>query len=253
MTEEANRLLQMYESLSEGDKQATVTQILHRAFWPTQERGDSFSPPPHYDHHCFLSYTTREDEIRPIKRFIDRFIGELQAFGVRHSHVWYDGFYLRDGRYDGAELERALSEGVAGSAFTVSFISPGYLTSGWCFYEWCMTRMFHGLRGHPAPEASILPIIWKRPDTSCDTTGAIAMFSDLVRRANPLDISELMTTDSTGAVGVCVGATLDRLDSWFPQEGWGTKMATLKPEEESRRRENLLRIACGWVQPEQPS
>jgi hypothetical protein len=223
MTEDIHRLLESFEALPDAEKQAAVTQILHRTFWPARRSEVSCSPPVRYDHHCFISYTTREDEIRSIKSFIDRYIGELHALGVRHSCVWYDGFYLRDARYEEGELERRLSFGVAGSAFTVSFVSPGYLTSGWCFYEWCMTRLFHGARGDPAPGASILPIIWKKPDGSCETDGAIALFSDLVRRAHHLDISESLRSDPLGALSMCVNATLSFLDSWFPEDGWRLK------------------------------
>lgn len=36
---------------------------------------NSTSPPKYYEYHCFISYTTREEEIRILKPFLDDSMG----------------------------------------------------------------------------------------------------------------------------------------------------------------------------------
>ena len=81
-------------------------------------------PPAKYEYHCFVSYTTRENEVEPIKRFIDRYLDELRGYGLRAIPVFYDGFYLRDPYYTVGMLHHYLEQAIHSSAFVVSSCAP---------------------------------------------------------------------------------------------------------------------------------
>ena len=81
-----------------------------------------------YRYHCFLSYTTREDDVRAMKPFLDAYIARLQALGVTFCPIFYDGWYLERRQYRDEELCMRLYEGVAMSAFTVAMLSLGILS-----------------------------------------------------------------------------------------------------------------------------
>jgi hypothetical protein len=156
-----------------------------------------------------VSYTSREDEIRQLKPILDQYIGALQGIGVRVCPVYYDGWYLRDRSYSDAELAGRLREAIGMSAFTVAFLSPGYLDSQWCCFEWMSTREEHAHRAHPAPKYSILPMLWKASSST-----AMRRVCDDIQRTKVLDI-----TDGIGP-GHAVQETKEYLDQWFPDEGW---------------------------------
>jgi hypothetical protein len=129
----------------------------------------NLSPEPHpvpdFKYHAFISYTTREEEVRGIKRFIDDYNGELRM--RIKNYVFYDGWSLKKGN-DGVcphiaprELGSELQTAVVESAFTVAFLSPGYLDSFWCSFEWITAETAHGELGLKAQGYSILPVIWK--------------------------------------------------------------------------------------------
>jgi hypothetical protein len=100
-----------------------------------------YSPPPvirpwpgreHYD--CFISYTTREEEVREVKPLIDEYCAQLRARGVR-PWVWYDGWMLRRSRRPNWLLRLILRNAIRASHATVAFVSPQYFDSDWCEYE----------------------------------------------------------------------------------------------------------------------
>ena len=101
----------------------------------------------------FVSYTTREDEVRIIKPFVEKFIGRI-GFGC--APFWLD--LLQIGRFDGYddalrdELRNAISECRA----MIAFISPGYWTSDFCRFEF--EEM---LRTSPEREPFLATLEWK--------------------------------------------------------------------------------------------
>jgi len=181
-----------------------------------------------YEWHCFISYTTREKEVRLVKPFIDEFIGILQQQGVTFCPVFYDGWYLRRPHYEFSELAEKLRDGINGSAFTLAFLSPGYMSSDWCIYEWSTTEEIHKRREYPAQEYSILPQCWKQfvgkrrrePDHSepnllyrryLDISGAFP--SEL--NSNWLSLEAIAS-----ALEDSVFTTLNFLNQWYPRENW---------------------------------
>lgn len=203
--------------------------------WDYRRKEASTSPPAHYDYHCFISYTSREDEIKKIKPFIDDYIGVLQAQGVTFCPVYYDGWYLRRDHYEDFELRERLRDGISRSAFSVCFLSPGYYTSRWCIYEWMTTELVHTGRGTPAQEYSILPICWKgvfrhqkmerlllRSWEAGQTNWAA-----LLRRRDPEHIcgtlKEGFNVGRRVALRRCVKRTYEHLNEWYPRAGWYTK------------------------------
>jgi hypothetical protein len=112
-------------------------------------------------HHCMISYTTREEEVRAVKPFVDWFCDLLRARGIRPL-VWYDGYYVERRLYPDRELAEILKSAVRSCWFTVSFLSPGYLFSPWCGFEVAETIRAHEER-HTDPQFQLLPVFWKGP------------------------------------------------------------------------------------------
>ena len=175
----------------------------------------STSPEATYEYHAFISYTTREDEVRVIKPFIDEYIGILQAQGVHVCPVFYDGWYLRDRQYDNVTLEKELRQGIHQSAFTIAFLSPGYLTSTWCCFEWMTTEEEHRKRDFPAPSYSILPICWKKP-----LSKNYGRCSHAVLSRHHSDISYSFRANPQRALRWAIARTRAYLDTWYPMQGW---------------------------------
>lgn len=103
----------------------------------------------------FISYTTREAEVRQLKPLVDAFLLALPEATYRELGIWYDGVDLpRNQRLSRQELAAKLSEALNTCDFTLAFISPHYLRSAWCRHEWYESvRLTCG--GNP------LPACWK--------------------------------------------------------------------------------------------
>jgi hypothetical protein len=110
-------------------------------------------------YHCFVSYTTREEEVREIQPTVDAFVHRLAAEGLLVAPFFYDHLCLERRHYTSRELRDALVHGVAESVCMVAFVSPGYLSSPWCMSEWGSMDGIQLYRGPRFP--AILPIIWK--------------------------------------------------------------------------------------------
>jgi hypothetical protein len=115
-------------------------------------------PPPYLTYHFFVSYTTREAEVKEILPTIDEFVEELKAAGLRAAPVFFDRFSM--GRWDGSNeaLALTLRDAICESICMIAFVSPGYVESEWCQLEWQEMARLSGLRVHT------LPIVWKEID-----------------------------------------------------------------------------------------
>ena len=107
----------------------------------------------------FVSYTTREPEVRVLKPLVYAYLDELRL-SIPDLEVWspiyYDALYLT-GQLSEDQLREELNDGIEKSSFMAAFISPGYVGSRWCSFEWL--RM--AKRETPACHR-ILPMYWKR-------------------------------------------------------------------------------------------
>ena len=101
--------------------------------------------------HVFLSYTTREEEIKQIKPLIDLYCRDLwewvQLKGIK---IFYDDFTMEKRRYSAVELEEILREAVNQSHIMTAFLSLGYVQSDWCRFEYLEARktmrtILHGI------------------------------------------------------------------------------------------------------------
>ena len=126
---------------------------------------ESTSPPATYAFHFFISYTTREEEVTLVKPVIDSLVERLKKAGVVVCPAFYDGWYLARREYATHELDGLLTSALTQSAFTLAFVSPGYVGSPWCRFEWNRTEELHTSRGIPAAGHSILPVLWKELPT----------------------------------------------------------------------------------------
>ncbi len=106
------------------------------------------------DFHVFLSYTSREAEVKLIQPLVDRYCRELWKWADRNGvHVFYDHFSMPQREYSDSELEEILAQHVRDSELMTSFLSPGYIASRWCLFE-AVTKALE-------PDPVIHAIYWK--------------------------------------------------------------------------------------------
>jgi hypothetical protein len=87
-----------------------------------------------FSYHCFLSYTTREKEVREVQPRVDKLIERFTNYGYQVAPIFYDHYIF--GSRTPSNLRAALSCANHESAFMVIFVSPGNFTSPWCIFEW---------------------------------------------------------------------------------------------------------------------
>ena|ERR1051325_825525 len=92
--------------------------------------------------HVFLSYTSREEEVKQIKPVIDIYCRDLwewsQSKGIE---IFYDEFSMEKKQYSDKELETILRNAINRSHLMTAFLSPGYVESKWCQFEYLETRI----------------------------------------------------------------------------------------------------------------
>jgi hypothetical protein len=119
------------------------------------------APPERF--HVFVSYTTRENEVRIVKPIIDCFLNDVLRPIIKRKlgepPVFYDGYtlYHPTGRqwdtvtgmlgeiFRRMKLEDAIRFAIEESEVLVAFISPEYFGSEWCKFE-CATMASKELR-----------------------------------------------------------------------------------------------------------
>ena len=100
----------------------------------------------HYSLHMtkfnvFLSYTSREEEVKQIKPLIDIYCRDLWKWAKsKNIEIFYDNFTMEKRQYSDSELERILGEGVRKSQLMTAFLSRSYVESKWCQFEYLETR-----------------------------------------------------------------------------------------------------------------
>lgn len=112
--------------------------------------------------YVFLSYTSREDEVRELQPFVDVYCRELwQRARSNGLEVFYDHFSLERKWYSDQELETILTYHVERANLFVGFISPYYVESRWSCYEWRKGPMkqWHAFQ---QPRQQTQSIYWKR-------------------------------------------------------------------------------------------
>lgn len=180
------------------------------------------TPPNEYRYQVFISYTTRESEVQLLKPFLKELIDELKERGITVAPIYLDLWYLENRQYERRELAHDLYEAIESSAFTLAFVSPGYIDSDWCAFEWETTYAIHRRRPSPAQEYSLLPVVWK-PLPRLRLIGRKQRMLQRVRRrlrhpARSLDIAGRVTTRgfAPGAMAEVLGATLEYVTAWNP-------------------------------------
>jgi hypothetical protein len=87
--------------------------------------------------HAFVSYTTREEEVRLVQPLVDGYCRDLWQWASSQGvEVFYDHFSLPKIAYSDEQLIAVLGEALARAQFFVGFISPCYVESRWCCFEW---------------------------------------------------------------------------------------------------------------------
>lgn len=87
--------------------------------------------------HVFLSYTRREEEVAALQPVTDAYCDVLFRWGrTRGVDIFYDRSSIpQDRSYSDLELRKILGDGVRRSHVLVSFLSPEYIGSPWCRFE----------------------------------------------------------------------------------------------------------------------
>lgn len=106
----------------------------------------------------FLSYTNREEEIQKIKPLIDAYCRNLLKWAqLNEIEIFYDDFTMRKRQYSDEELEKILGKAVDKSQLMTAFLSPEYVTSEWCQFEYVRARK----NRHKNRETVLHAILWK--------------------------------------------------------------------------------------------
>jgi hypothetical protein len=108
----------------------------------------------------FVSYTSREEEVRELQPLLDRYREELIRLLPPWAAVFYDRWSLPPWRYNDDELRQLLHSEVVESDFLIAFMSPQYLCSRWTCYEWADFKSTRE-REDRAPALVTHPIYWK--------------------------------------------------------------------------------------------
>jgi hypothetical protein len=115
-------------------------------------------PPDHFRYHFFISYTTREDEIQEVLPTIDTICLELRQLGFSFlSPVFFDRLVLDNRKRSNRQIETELTEALRSSICMLAFVSPGYVSSEWCNFEWRIMNKESNMIGY----SLIYPIVWK--------------------------------------------------------------------------------------------
>lgn len=114
-----------------------------------------------FKYQFFVSYTNHENEVRAIKPFVDE-VGRALNTRLGYYPIFIDSWVLKDKyRNQTTVLTSKLKSAIEGSPFSVCFLSYKYALSEWCKMEYLYTETVGITRFAPAPEYSLLPIIWK--------------------------------------------------------------------------------------------
>jgi hypothetical protein len=157
--------------------------------------------------YSFMSYSTRDDEVKIIKPFVDHYVHELRRY-VAYIPIFYDGFYIPHGHQD---LRRYLAQAIYDSDFTTAFVSPGYVSSAWCLFEWWESERLSD--APPEDDKTLthglLPFVWK--DLNGSRNGEV-----LLRSRAYVNIADQVAGERWGeALEIAVRETLRFLDFFY--------------------------------------
>jgi len=118
--------------------------------------------------HVFLSYTRREEEVRRLQPVTDAYCDLLLKWARTHEvDIFYDRSSLpQDVEYSDEQLQAILRSAVLRSHLLVSFLSPEYIGSRWCRFEyrtkWSDSpRQIHNVYWKPEIAAPLFPWLTK--------------------------------------------------------------------------------------------
>jgi hypothetical protein len=127
--------------------------------------GIKIDPKP-FEYHFFVSYTTREDEVKILLPHLRNFVKALYEHGYEgRLPLWWDQVNL--GKFQGSDdqLRSALTGGLDQCISLLAFVSPGYLASEFCRFEW---DYWMSTGGHPEGAYFaghfLRAFIWRRLD-----------------------------------------------------------------------------------------
>lgn len=114
-------------------------------------------------YHCFISYTNRESEARELRPLLTALGGAFRSLGVVHAPLFWDVLELEQPR-DAQGLAVSLLNAIQESVCMIALVSPSYVSSPWCIFEWGAMSGVHVDRGPEWP--AIKPYIWKPLDSA---------------------------------------------------------------------------------------
>jgi TIR domain len=143
-----------------------------------------FSADPFY-YHFFVSYTTREDEVKALLPRLEEFVQQLRNYGYDgRLPVWWDRVNLGKFRGSDEQLRDALVHGLNECISVIAFVSPGYIASEYCKFEWnfWVTQLPHEPKSKlPLNATFLMPIVWKDIDALHHDIRSLHLLDDVNR------------------------------------------------------------------------
>ena len=105
--------------------------------------------------HLFLSYA-RTENLAPVNTtgegWVSAFVNELERRYAAYSGRTLQIFFKQDSIGEGVDWNRRLSKGLRQSRLFLAFLSPNYLISKNCLWEWqeYLRREYSAARGYAA-------------------------------------------------------------------------------------------------------
>ena len=114
--------------------------------------------------HVFLSYTRREEEVSRLQPILDKYCDLLVRWARTHGvDIFYDRSAIPQGvEYSEKELKAMLEPAILKSHLLVSFLSPKYIQSKWCRFEYitklaAASREIHNVYWKPEIAEPLFP------------------------------------------------------------------------------------------------
>lgn len=144
-----------------------------------------------FKYHFFVSYTARENETAYIKQLILEYTQGLKILGFNAWPFWFDLTHLGVWRGTDTSLKCELAKAIDNCITMVSFVSPKYLNSNYCAYEWEHMRWTS-----PVNQPFCVPIVWKEINAEKPSKIPEILYIHHIRVQNASEVSNAVVVSA---------------------------------------------------------